>query len=211
MTGSPVGRPRKTSPLVWVLRLSVADGYFFISPMAISRQSKTETLQSLADKFQRTKGFMFTHYQGLTVKDITELRRTLRQEDVELVVAKKTLLRKALAASGFNAELVDSLEGSVAIAFGFSDEVIPAKLLQKYAKDHPAVQLLGGVVDGQVLDAAQAVTIAKLPGRDELRGKLVWVLGSPLSGTVNVLAGTMRGLLNILQALQEKQPAATGA
>ncbi|MBI5467376.1 MAG: 50S ribosomal protein L10 [Candidatus Kerfeldbacteria bacterium] len=179
--------------------------------MAISRQSKTETLQSLADKFQRTKGFMFTHYQGLTVKDITELRRTLRQEDVELVVAKKTLLRKALAASGFNADLVDDLEGSVAIAFGFSDEIIPAKLLQKYAKDHPAVQLLGGVVGGQVLDATQAVTISKLPSRDELRGQLVWVLGSPLSGTVNVLAGTMRGLLNVLQALQEKQPAPTGA
>ncbi len=187
------------------------DNRHFLRLMAISRQAKEETLASLQDKLQRTKGLIFTHYQGLTVKDITELRRTLRQHDVELVVAKKTLLRKALAASGYDPAVMDRLEGSIALAFGFVDEVMPAKLLQQFAKDHPAVALIGGIVAGQVMDANQAVALAKLPGRDELRAKTVWILGSPLSGTVNVLAGPLRGLINILNALKDKQPAPPSA
>ncbi len=179
--------------------------------MAITRKAKEETLVSLQEKLQRTKALIFTHYQGLTVKDITELRRTLRQQDVELVVAKKTLLRKALAASGHEAAMVDRLVGSVALAFGFTDEVAPAKLIQMFAKDHPAVELIGGIVAGQVMDATQAVALAKLPSRDELRAQTVWIIGSPLSGTVNVLAGPLRGLINILNALKDKQPAPQSA
>lgn len=179
--------------------------------MAISRQAKEETLASLLDKLQRTKALIFTHYQGLTVKDITDLRRTLRQHDVELVVAKKTLLRKVLAGGGYDGSLVDRLEGSIALSFGFADEVLPARLLQQFAKDHPAVELIGGIVAGQIMDASQTVALAKLPSRDELRAKTVWILGSPLSGTVNVLAGTLRSFLNVLNALHDKQPAPASA
>ncbi len=179
--------------------------------MAITRQAKEQTLTELQDKLQRTKGLIFTHYQGLTVKDVTELRKTLRAGDVELVVAKKTLLRKALTASGYDAAVVDQLEGSVAMAFGYSDEVTPAKLLQAFAKDHPAVELMGGMIGSQVMNAKEAVALAKLPGRDELRAKLVWVLGSPMSGLVNVTAGTIRGLIQVLNAINEKRPAQAGA
>lgn len=183
---------------------------FLQTTMAISRQSKEQTLTELRDKLQRTKGLIFTHYQGLTVKAITDLRRTLRAADVELVVAKKTLLRKALGESGYDPNMVDRLEGSVAMAFGYSDAVAPAKLLQTFAKENPAIELIGGVVDGQTIDASQAMTLAKLPGRDELRAKLVWVLGSPISGLVNVTAGTLRSLINVLNAIKERQPAPAG-
>lgn len=178
--------------------------------MAISRQAKAETLVELRDKLQRTKGLIFTHYQGLTVKEVTELRRELRNNDVELVVAKKTLLRKAMAEAGFDAAVVDTLEGSVAMAFGYSDEIAPAKILQTFGKTHPTVQLMGGMVAGQLMDAAQAVALSKLPGRDELRAKLVWVIGSPISGLVNVTAGTLRSLINVLNAIKEKSPAPAG-
>ncbi|MEK7537699.1 MAG: 50S ribosomal protein L10 [Patescibacteria group bacterium] len=179
--------------------------------MAISRQAKEETLKLLQEKLRQSKGIVFTHYQGLTVKDITALRRSLREQNVELVVAKKTLLHKAFSGSGFDPTIVEKLQGSVALAFGLSDEVMPAKLLQQFAKDHPAVELLGGIVAGQVMDASQAVALAKLPSRDELRAKTVWILGSPLSGTVNVLAGTLRSFLNVLNALHDKQPAPASA
>jgi large subunit ribosomal protein L10 len=66
---------------------------FFLNTMAISRQAKEETLGELREKLQRSKGLIFTNYQGLTVKDVTELRNTLRKNDVELVVSKKTLMR----------------------------------------------------------------------------------------------------------------------
>ncbi len=179
--------------------------------MAITRQAKTETLAQLRDKLQRTKGLIFTHYQGLTVKEVTALRQELRKNDVELVVAKKTLLRKAMTEAGFDAAVVDTLEGSVAMAFGFSDEIAPAKVLQTFAKTHPSVALMGGMIGGEFMDAKQAVALSKLPGRDELRAKLVWVIGSPLSGLVNVTAGTLRSLINVLQAIQEKSPAPAGA
>jgi large subunit ribosomal protein L10 len=179
--------------------------------MAITRQAKQETLVQLRDKLQRTKGLIFTHYQGLTVKEVTELRRELRKSDVELVVAKKTLLRKAMAEAGFDAAVVDTLEGSVAMAFGYSDEVAPAKILQTFAKLHPSVVLMGGMIGGQLMDAKQAVALSKLPGRDELRAKLVWVIGSPLSGLVNVTAGTLRNLIQVLTALKDKAPAPAGA
>lgn len=178
--------------------------------MAITRQAKEETLAQLSDKLQRTKGLIFTHYQGLTVKEVTELRKTLRSSDVELVVAKKTLLRKAMTSAGFDAAVVDQLEGSVAMAFGYSDEIAPAKVLQAFAKTHPSVQLMGGMVGGQFMDAKQAVALSKLPGRDELRAKLVWVIGSPLSGLVNVTAGTLRSFINVLNAIKEKSPASSG-
>lgn len=185
--------------------------HFLHTPMAITRKAKEQTLQELNEKLQRSKGLIFTHYQGLTVKDVTELRKTLRQSDVELVVAKKTLLRKALGENGFDATVVDRLEGSVAMAFGYTDEVTPAKLLQVFSKDHPSVQLMGGMIGGQVLDAQQAVALAKLPSRDELRAKLVWVIGSPISGLVQVTAGTLRSLINVLNAINEKRPVQAGA
>ena len=179
--------------------------------MAITRKAKEQTLTELNEKLQRSKGLIFTHYQGLTVKDITELRKTLRQSDVELVVAKKTLLRKALVENGFDAAIVDQLEGSVAMAFGYSDEVTPAKLLQAFAKTHPSVALMGGMIGHQVMNAAEALALAKLPSRDELRAKLVWVIGSPISGLVQVTAGTLRSLINVLNAINEKRPAQAGA
>ncbi len=191
--------------------LSVVAIYFLSHSMAISRQSKEQTLVELKDKLQRSKGLIFTHYQGLTVKDVTELRKTLRAEDVELVVSKKTLLRKAMSEAGFDGAVVDQLEGSVAMAFGYSDQVAAAKLLQAFAKTHPAVKLMGGLVEGQVLDAKQAVALAKLPSRDELRAKLVWVIGSPMSGLVNVTAGTLRNFIQVLSAISEQAPAQASA
>lgn len=190
--------------------MSVVANHFLHHLMAITRQAKEETLAELRDKLQRTKGLIFTHYQGLTVKDVTELRRELRKSDVELVVAKKTLLRKAMTEAGFDAGIVDTLEGSIAMAFGYSDEIAPAKLLQAFAKTHPAVELMGGMIGGQAMDAKQAVALSKLPGRDELRAKLVWVIGSPISGLVNVTAGTLRSLINVLNAIKEKSPAPAG-
>lgn len=175
--------------------------------MAITRKEKEQTLGALKDKLQRTKGLIFSHYQGLSVKEVTALRTLLRQEDVELIVAKKTLLRKAMLEAGYDSTIVDRLAGSVAMAFGFSDEIAPARILQAFAKAHPSVELMGGIMGGQFIDANQAVALSKLPGRDELRAKLAWVIGSPLSGLVNVTAGTLRSFIQVLTALQDKAPA----
>jgi len=178
--------------------------------MAVSKQQKAVALTGLQNKLGKMKALVFTHYQGLTVKEVTDLRRKLREQEVELVVTKKTLLRRALKDVKLDPALVDQLEGSIALAFGYTDEIAPAKILQLYAKDHPSVELMGAIVDGQLMDKVQTVALAKLPGRQELRAKLVWVIGSPISGLVNVTAGTLRSLINVLNSIKEKSPATAG-
>lgn len=156
------------------------------------------------------KALVFASYEGLSVKDVTELRAHLRKENIDLLVAKKTLLRKSLTLAGFDPSIVDQIQGSVAMAFGYTDEVTPAKVLQKFSKDHDVVKFKGGIIQGQFLNAAQVKSLAALPSREELLAKTVWVLNSPVTGLVNVLAGNIRSLITILQALKDKQPAVAG-
>ncbi len=177
--------------------------------MAKSKQSKSETLSSLRDKLGRMKAVVFTHYQGMSVKDITDLRKQLRHGQVDFLVVKKTLLKKALPEAGFNAELVDQLAGDVATAFGYDDEIAPAKILSTFAKQHPQVQLLAGLMNGQTLNTAEVNALAKLPSREELLAKTVWVIKGPLTGLANVLSGNLRGLVQVLSAIKDRQPAAT--
>ncbi|MBI3573387.1 MAG: 50S ribosomal protein L10 [Candidatus Kerfeldbacteria bacterium] len=178
--------------------------------MSKTRQEKEAVLSDLTDKLKRMKAVVFTKYFGLTVKDVTRLRNQLRTEKIDFHVVKKTILRRALQAVDLDPGIVDALTGEVAVALSFEDEVMPAKLLQTFAKDHPAVVLLGAVVSGQLLSQTETKALAALPGRQALRAKLVWTLHAPLRGTVTVLSGPVRGLMTLLQALSSKQPASAG-
>ena len=147
---------------------------------------------------------VFAGYTGLTVKDVTELRHQLRSEGVEIVMAKKTLLRRALTEAKLDAGIVDNLTGEVALAFGTTDEVLPAKLIRAFARTHDKLVFKGAVVGGDWLDAAKVMALSKLPGRTELRTQLVWTLAAPMSGLLNVMSGNIRGLVRVLNAQREK-------
>lgn len=176
--------------------------------MPKTRQQKEVTLAALTDKLRSMKAVVFTTFSGLSVKDTTELRNQLRAAKIEMMVAKKNLMRLALKDAALDPAMIDQVEGSVAMVFGYDDEVLPAKLLSKYAKGKEAVKLVGGIADGQFMSAAQVAQFAKIPGKQELLTQTVWTLKSPITGVVNVLTGNIRGLLTILQALKDKQPAA---
>jgi large subunit ribosomal protein L10 len=174
--------------------------------MAKSRQVKEQTLTAVQKKFATMKAVVFTHYQGLTVKEVTELRNQLRQADVELMVIKKTLLRRVLKEANYDPTIVEQLPGSVALTFGYTDEVLPAKLLYTFGRTHEPIKLVGGIVDGKFLAAEQVNVLAKLPNREELITQTIWTIKAPLTGLVNVLGGTLRSLINLLIALKDKQP-----
>lgn len=175
--------------------------------MAKTRAQKELTVKQLVEKLSTMKALVFISFAGLTVKEATLLRQTLREQQVDFLIAQKSLLRRALGQADLDPEIVDRVAGSAALAFGYGDEVMPARLLQKFGKDHPAVQLVGGVVQGAWLGAPEVQALAKLPNREELIAKTVWTIQAPLTGLVNVMAGNLRGLLNVLNALQAKQPA----
>lgn len=175
--------------------------------MAKSRQQKHDTLAQLNDGMERSKGAVFANYVGLTVAEVQELRRELRQQGSEMVVAKKTLLKRMLEQADLGTEIIDTIEGGVAVVFGYEDEVAPAKVVATFAKDHETVELYGGVLEGAVINGEKAVALSKLPSKDELLAKMVGSLKSPISGLANVLGGNTRGLVQVLSQIKDQKAA----
>lgn len=175
--------------------------------MPKTRSQKEETLKTLTEKVATMKSAIFVRQDGLNANDTIALRRLLREQQVEFVVPKKTLLKKALTDNGIESTLVDGFAGIVSAAFSTEDEVLPAKTLLEFSKKHATVKFLGAVVGKTPMTAEQSLAFAKLPGKKDLMGMLVSVVSSPLRGLVQVMQGNLRGLVVALKAIQEKKPA----
>lgn len=173
--------------------------------MPKTRAKKTEEIDGLKDKLARAKSVVFVNHQGLRVKEATELRNVLRASEVELAVAKRTLLKKAFVETSYKDVDLKQFEGGLGLAFGFGDEGVPAKVLSVFAKTHPALALVGGLLGDRVLSKADVIALSKLPGQQELRGQLVSVIAAPLRGLVTVMAGPARGLVTALSALADQR------
>lgn len=173
--------------------------------MAITRQKKETQVEELASLFSEAKLTAFAAYQGLTVKDLQSLRRAAREAGVTIKVVKNRLVRVALSQSEQLKDVDTGLmKGQLLYAISTEDEVAPAQVLAKFAKEHDALKLVGGFdAAGTVLAEADIKALAALPTKDQLRGMLVGTIGAPLSGFVNVLAGNVRGVLNVLNARAE--------
>lgn len=157
----------------------------------------------LVDRLQRMKSVVLSGYGGLKVTEATALRKQLRSEGVEYQVVKKTLLARALQQAGMAVLPVDGLPGGLALAFGYGDEILPAKLLDAFKKEYKGVVLQGAVVRGQWYNAAQTQALAKLPSRLELLTRIVGSMRSPMAGLCKVGIGPARGLVNVLKAHTE--------
>jgi len=172
--------------------------------MAKTKEQKKKEIEKIADSFKEAKAVVFTSYDGLSVADSQALRNQLRKEDVTYVAGKKTLLKRAMAASEAKDIDLDSFAGSLGLAFGRSDEVAPAKIVAKFAKGNQHLRIHGGILEGMFITAEKVMELAKLPSRDELLAKTVHTIKAPISGLVNVLSGNLRGLVNVLNALKNK-------
>lgn len=142
-------------------------------------EQKQQLVDEIADRLARSKSTIVTDYRGLSVAEVTELRKQLREAGVEYHVFKNTMTRRA--AEKVNIEGVDSLlTGPNAIAFGFEDAVAPAKVLFNFAKAHKALELKGGIVEGRVVGASEVENLATLPSREGLLSMLLSVLQAPM-------------------------------
>lgn len=169
--------------------------------MAKTKQQKEVTINELAEGIKSAKSLVFANFQGLKVKESEELRKLCRQQNIGYLVAKKTLLKKALTHAGIEAD-VESFEGGVSTVFGREDEVAPAQILADFAKKHEIVKLFGGVLEGSFIDSAKVEALAKLPSKQQLLGQLVGTLNAPVSGFVNVFAGNLRNLIGVLNNIK---------
>jgi large subunit ribosomal protein L10 len=156
--------------------------------MAVTRAKKEEQLKELTDKWQKSQSVLFAHYIGMTVSDVSELRNQLRQKKAEMKVAKKTLMR--LAAKELKLPEIgdDMMDGAVACIFSYEDPLSGGQITFKFAKDHPQVELIGGVFEGKLLSKEEAVRLAKIPGKQQLLGMFAAMCNGPLSSFARALS-----------------------
>ncbi len=161
---------------------------------------KAETVEELAALLGPSKIAILTDYRGLKVSEISQLRRKLREVGVEFHVAKNTLTRLAAEKVG-KGEISPALEGPTAIAFGYRDEVEPAKVLADYIRTSRSTLKIKAALLGNRLIAPEKVSeLATLPPREVLLARVVGQMQAPLYGLVNVLSGNLRGFVTVLQA-----------
>lgn len=167
-------------------------------PIVSGLAKKQQTVESLKDVLDGAAVAFVVDYRGLTVSQLTELRRELYKNDAQLTVMKNTMLKRAVEGTEME-PLTEFLAGPTALAIGRSDQVVPIKVVKKYLKDHKMKnEVRGGVLDGKALSEAEVTQLATLPSLDELRGKLLGGIASPLNGLVAAISGPQRGLVNVL-------------
>lgn len=171
--------------------------------MAKTRQQKEQDLQELVERLKDAKSVVLADYRGTTVKDIDTFRRSLGKEGVVSKVYKISLVKKAFEANKIDASALD-YKTPVILAVSQDDEVAPARIIKNVTKDVKTINILSGVMDGTFASREQIIALADLPSKDELRAKLVGTINAPVSGFVNVLAGNLRGLINVLNAVAQK-------
>ncbi len=170
--------------------------------MPLTKDQKTKIVEELNDKISRQKAIVFGDIAGVKVSDLTALRKEMKKSDGELKVAKKTLIAKALKENQIDIDL-KKIKGEIALGFGYGDEIAPFRNFYNFSKDNENLKILNGLIGGEFYEQEQALALAKLPGRQELLGKAVSCISSPLSGIVGVLQGNIRNFVYLLSELQK--------
>jgi len=151
-----------------------------------NREIKEAKVSEIKEKMEKAQGIIFAKYQGLTVEEDTELRKTLRDAGIEYKVYKNTLTTLAAKELGFDG-IVDVLQGPLSVAFGYEDPTVPAKVLNDFAKTHKKLELVAGIVQGEIFDAAKVSQLATIPAREVLIAKLLGSFKAPLSNLAYLL------------------------
>jgi large subunit ribosomal protein L10 len=166
----------------------------------VRKEKKAELIDLIREKLDRADIVIATDYRGLTVAEISKLRHQLREQGIEYRVVKNTLAGFAAAAAG-KPDLSELLQGPTALAFGCGDVVQPAKALLAYQRSsETTLSIKGGLLAGKLLMPEDMVDLAKLPPKEELIGRFVGLVQSPVSRFLIVLNGSLRNLIGVLQA-----------
>ena len=147
--------------------------------MAITKAKKADIVAKLSDAFSKATSVVFVKFGKLSVADTSAMRKNLKAEGTQYVVAKKTLIRRALADKGYQGEIPE-LTGEIAIAWSATDATAPARQIWEHGKKHKeSLSIMGGVFEGAYADAAKMTAIATIPSVAVLRGMFVNIINSP--------------------------------
>ncbi|MBM3251033.1 MAG: 50S ribosomal protein L10 [Candidatus Nealsonbacteria bacterium] len=165
--------------------------------MPLSKKQKENIVEKLKEKVVRQKAMVFVSIEGLKAKELSELRKKLKQEDCSIQIAKKTLVDIVFKQRKFDFAFKKT-EGQPALIFSFSDEISPAKITYQFVAANQKLKILGGFFNQQFRGAEEIVTLANIPSKQELLTKVVWGIKAPISSFVNVLETNIKGLINVL-------------
>lgn len=173
-----------------------------------TKQQKETTVEQLKEQFGRAQVAIVTDYRGLTVAEITDLRRRLQKAGGDLTVAKNTLIRLVSKDTEWS-DLDTLLQGPTALVMGYDDPVAAAKIVSDFSKERRKVKIevRGGVMQGRGMDAKGVETLASTPPREVLLGRLMASMNSPATGLVMALNGVARNLVYALEAVRKQKEA----
>ncbi len=172
--------------------------------MAVSKKRKKIVLDETLKKFQDSNGIVITNYQGLTVEAMNKLRRELEKVGATYKVIKNTLSKKILDELKINSNLKNMFTGVTGIVF-CSDYINAIKVLTDFEKKNKVFKIKGGFIEKKVCLLNEIVEISKLSSKEELIGKLVILLNSPLQRLANLLTSQQRGLVTVLKSISDKK------
>lgn len=167
---------------------------------------KTEKIDAIKTKIEKAQVAVITEYQGLTVEDITKLRREIQKTGGDYMVTKNTLAKIAVKGTEYEA-LAEKMTGPIALAFGFEDPVTPAKAVAKFIKESKKGAIVGAVLDGKLLTEAETKALAELPSKEELYAKMLGSINSPASGIVGSINAVMSQLTRAMAAVRDQKAA----
>lgn len=151
----------------------------------MNKEQKKNYISEMETQFQNNEAVMVTHYQGLTMSQLDELRGQMREHGIKFTITKNRITKIALEKTKCK-ELSNLFTGATAVAFS-NDAIISARILSKFAKTNESLKLLGGIMGNEVLDQAAVQNVANLPTLDEARANLVGILATPASKLVSIL------------------------
>jgi len=172
------------------------------------RTPRPEKVQEIAELLEilQSELIVFTDFQGMDVKSLSKVRSRLKETGGGYRVAKNTLLRRA-ASSDAAKKMTEALEGSTAVAYSKGDPVAAAKAVMEFTKGTKAIKVKAGMVEGQVLSAAQVEALSKVPPREQLISMVVGGLQSPITNLVGTLQSLFGQLAMTCQAIADKKAA----
>ena len=170
----------------------------------MNKEQKRIYISEMTTQFANSKSILVTHYQGLTMTQLDELRSKMREHGIIFKITKNRITKLALEKTKCK-DLSNLFTGPTAVAFG-DDAIMSARILSKFAKDNESLKLIGGMMDNEVLDQAGVLNVANLPTLNEARANIVGILNASASKLVSILLARSEKMSSLPAENSEKQP-----
>ena len=170
----------------------------------MNKEQKKNYIAEMSKQFESSNAVMVTHYQGLTMVQLDELRAKMREHGIIFKITKNRITKLAIEKTKCK-DLSNLFNGPTAVAFG-EDAIMSARILSKFAKDNENLKLIGGIMDNEVLDQAGVQNVASLPTLNEARANIVGILNAPASKLVSILLAHSEKMSSLTPENSETQP-----